>query len=267
MPEVHWDERAAATALPGDALGEIGRQFTALVDRLVAVGNRALGIGARPGGGPPVSQERPVEPDFGAVVADNISALSASMRPVDVLSAAGLGQLAGLVMPLQAVLDRMAGNASDVYAFLDAWVSVSERITHAQARYAAPDDADQPIAEFAAAAREAAAVVQLTAEVVGQSRSAANDLITDMVQRLISLVRHLITVEGGMTATVLAQASDLVDTFATPVASIERQARVSLANAVKPINDLIAVMTTVGGALDGLAADLLVPVPHQPDEH
>ncbi|MBE1468037.1 EspA/EspE family type VII secretion system effector [Kibdelosporangium phytohabitans] len=198
-------------------------------------------------------------------MADNISALSASMRPVEVLSAAGLGQLAGLVMPLQSVLDRMAGNASGVYAFLDAWVTVSNRITQIQAQLARAvttgtagwrgeaadqyrmraDNIGRSLTEFATAAREAAAVVQLTAEVVGQSRSGANDLITDMVRRLISLVRHLMAVEGGMTATVLVQAGDLVSTFAKPVANIERQAQTSLANAVKPINDLITTLGTV----------------------
>nr|WP_042189734.1 hypothetical protein [Kibdelosporangium sp. MJ126-NF4]CEL18852.1 rhs protein [Kibdelosporangium sp. MJ126-NF4]CTQ95344.1 rhs protein [Kibdelosporangium sp. MJ126-NF4] len=204
---------------------------------------------------------------------DNINALSASMRPVDALSAAGLGQLTELVTPLQDVLDRMEGNASGVYAFLDAWVSVSDQVTQIQAQFgqavamgsaawrgaaadqyrARADSIAQSLVEFATAAREAAAVVQLTAEVVGQSRSSANDLISDMLRRLISLVRHLMAAEGGLTATVLAQAGDLVSTFAKPVANIERQAHSSLANAVKPINDLITTMGTITRLWDRLS--------------
>ncbi|CAM3998474.1 hypothetical protein KIPE111705_35415 [Kibdelosporangium persicum] len=196
-------------------------------------------------------------------MSDNINALSASMRPVDALSAAGLGQLTGLVAPLQQILDRMEGNASGVHAFLDAWMTVSNRITQIQGQLgqavaqgtadwrgtsadqyrARADGFSRSLAEFASAAKEAAAVVQLTAEVIGQSRSAANDLITDMIQRLISLVRHLMALEGGMTSMVLAQAGDLVSTFAKPVANIERQALAGVANAEKPINTLI---TTIG---------------------
>lgn len=196
-------------------------------------------------------------------MSDNINALSASMRPVDALSAAGLGQLTGLVAPLQQVLDRMQGNASSVHAFLDSWMTVSNRITQIQGQLgqavaqgtadwrgasadqyrARADSFSRSLTEFASAAKESAAIVQLTAEVVGHSRSAANALITDMIQRLISLVRHLMALEGGMTATVLAQAGDLVSTFAKPVANIERQAQMSVANAAKPINNLI---TTIG---------------------
>ncbi|MCE7008311.1 hypothetical protein LWC34_36690 [Kibdelosporangium philippinense] len=206
-------------------------------------------------------------------MSDNISALSARMRPADALSAAGLGQLIGLVAPLQAVLDRMEGNASGVHAFLDAWVSVSQRITQVQGqlrqavttetagwRGAAADQyrlrADsfvRSLAEFAAAAKETAAVVQLTAEVVGQSRSSANDLISEMVQRLISLVRHLMAVEGGMTAIVLAHAGDLVNTFAKPVANIEKQAQTSVANAAKPIGDLITLLGAIQRLWDDFA--------------
>ncbi|ONI77301.1 hypothetical protein ALI144C_35180 [Actinosynnema sp. ALI-1.44] len=273
----------AATKLSSDSLGEIGQPFTALVDQLVTVGNRAVDSGAKAlnaiATGIAHSGEALPQPETGhgraleAPVADNITALSAPMRPVDALSAAGLGQLTGLVAPLQSVLDRMAGDASGVYAFLDAWVTVSSRITQIQARLAREvttgtaswrgeaadqyrmraDDIDRSLAEFAAAAREAAAVVQLAAEVVGQSRAGANDLITDMVRRLISLVRHLMAVEGGMTATVLAQAGDLVSTFAKPVANIERQAQTSLANAVKPVNDLITAMGTIARLWDSYA--------------
>ncbi|RSM68636.1 hypothetical protein DMH04_47000 [Kibdelosporangium aridum] len=206
-------------------------------------------------------------------MSDNINALSASMRPVDALSAAGLGQLIGLVAPLQAVLDRMEGNASGVHAFLDAWVTVSNRITQVQGQLgqavasgtagwrgaaadqyrARADSFARSLAEYAAAAKEAAAVVQLTAEVVGQSRSSANDLIGEMVQRLISLVRHLMALEGGMTATVLAQAGDLVNTFAKPVANIEKQAQTSVANAAKPINNLITALGAITRLWDGFA--------------
>jgi hypothetical protein len=206
-------------------------------------------------------------------MSDNISALSTSMRPVDALSSAGLGQLISLVAPLQAVLDRMEGNASGVHAFLDSWVTVSNRINQIQGqlgqavasgtagwRGASADQyrtrADsfaRSLAEFASAAKEAAAVVQLTAEVVGQSRSSANDLINEMVQRLISLVRHLMALEGGMTATVLAQAGALVSTFAKPVANIEKQAQTSVANAAKPINNLMTIIGAITRLWDSFA--------------
>jgi len=43
------------------------------------------------------------------------------MRPIDELSGAGLNWLTPYVQPLQAVLDRMAGSASVIQSFADAW--------------------------------------------------------------------------------------------------------------------------------------------------
>jgi ABC-type transporter Mla subunit MlaD len=190
------------------------------------------------------------------------------MRPVNALSAAGLGQLSGLVAPLQGVLDRLAGNASAVHSFVDAWTTVSQRITQIQRQLEQSattgtaewkgdsadkyrrrtDDLAKSLSQFATAAATAASTAQTTAQAVASGRAAANDLITDLIQRLISLVRQLMAAEGGMTATVLAQASQLVNSFAKPVANIERQVQTTISNATKPLTEL----TTLLGAITRL---------------
>ncbi|MBP2320601.1 uncharacterized protein YukE [Kibdelosporangium banguiense] len=190
------------------------------------------------------------------------------MRPVSALSSAGLGQLSGLVTPLQGVLDRLAGNASAVHSFVDAWNTVNQRITQIQRQLEQSvtsgttdwkgdsadkyrrrtDDFAKSLSQFAAAAAKAAATAQTTAAAVASGRSAANDLITDLIQRLISLVRQLMAAEGGMTATVLAQAGQLVNSFAKPVANIERQVQTTISNAAKPLTEV----TTLLGAITRL---------------
>jgi uncharacterized protein YukE len=187
------------------------------------------------------------------------------MRPVNALSAAGLGQLSGLVTPLQGVLDRLAGNASAVRTFVDAWAAVSQRITQIQRQLEQSvtkgtaewkgDSADayrrrtaafaQSLSQFATAAAAAASTAQTTAQAVASGRSAANDLITDLIQRLISLVRQLMAAEGGMTATVLAQAGQLVNSFAKPVANIERQVQTTISTASKPLTELTSVLSAI----------------------
>jgi hypothetical protein len=208
-------------------------------------------------------------------MSDGLQALSAQMRPVDALSAAGLGQLAGLVIPLQGVLDRLAGNASAVHSFVDAWNSVSQRIAQIQQQFGQSvttgtaewrgasadkyrqraDDFAKSLAQFAAAAAAAANTAKTTAEAVAAGRSSANDLITDLVQRLISLVRQLMAAEGGMTPTVLAQAGQLVSSFAKPVATVERQVGTTVSNAAKPLGELLTMVNAITRLWDSYAGN------------
>jgi hypothetical protein len=208
-------------------------------------------------------------------MSDGLQALSAQMRPVDALSAAGLGQLAGLVIPLQGVLDRLAGNASAVHSFVDAWNSVAQRIGQIQQQLGQSvmtgtaewrgasadkyrqraDDFAKSLTQFAAAAAAAANTAKTTAEAVAAGRSSANDLITDLVQRLISLVRQLMAAEGGMTPTVLAQAGQLVSSFAKPVATVERQVGATVSNVAKPLGDLLAIVNAMTRLWDSYAGN------------
>jgi uncharacterized protein YukE len=208
-------------------------------------------------------------------MADGLQALSAQMRPVDALSAAGLGQLTGLVIPLQGVLDRLAGNASAVHSFVDSWNSVSQRIVQIQQQFGQSvvagtaewqgvsadkyrqraDDFAKSLAQFAAAAAAAANVTKATAQAVATGRSAANDLITDLVQRLISLVRQLMAAEGGMTPMVLAQAGQLVNSFAKPVAGVERQVGSTVSSAAKPLGELLTTVNAITRLWDGYAGN------------
>jgi uncharacterized protein YukE len=204
---------------------------------------------------------------------ESLQALSSPMNPVNALSAAGLGQVTGLVIPLQGVLDRLAGNASAVHSFVDAWNSVSQRIARIQQQLGSSvttgtadwrgasadkyrqrtDEFAKSLIQFATAAATAANTAKTTAEAVAAGRSAANDLITDLVQRLISLVRQLMALEGGMTATVLAQAGQLVNSFAKPVAGIERQVQTTVNNTAKPLGDMLTVLNAVTRLWEGYA--------------
>ena len=51
----------------------------------------------------------------------SMSALDATIRPIDALSSAGLGWLTPYVQPLQDVVDRMAGMSSVIQTFTDGW--------------------------------------------------------------------------------------------------------------------------------------------------
>ncbi|MBB5801021.1 hypothetical protein F4560_000789 [Saccharothrix ecbatanensis] len=205
---------------------------------------------------------------------DDVQALSATMNPLRALDAAGLGQITGLVMPLQGVLDRMAGNAAVVRAFVDSWHTVSAGIEEVgqRLRTSVARDTGQwrgaaadgyrgrattftgSLGEFAVAAAATASVADTVGQVVAAGRTTAHDLAADLVRRLIALVPQLMAAEGGLTANVLAQAADLVDSYAKPVAAVERQVATTLANATRSVTTLADAVGAITARWDGFAS-------------
>ncbi|CAM3987638.1 hypothetical protein KIPE111705_34745 [Kibdelosporangium persicum] len=212
----------------------------------------------------------------------DLAALSAPMKPVDALHQAGLGSLSTLVGPLQGVLDRMAGNTQVVQAFTQAWTGAAQHVEQVRRRLAeaATDQTNAwrgvaadgyraraariaaALGEFAATAKTAADTVDRTAAAVAAGRSAANDLLTDLVRRLISLAQHIMAAQGGMTATVLAQASELVTAYVKPLAALERQvqdtvtsAAGSLAGPTAKLDELARLWQSHGAASTTVPAD------------
>jgi uncharacterized protein YukE len=61
-----------------------------------------------------------------------MAVLVASIRPIDRLTAEGLGWLVPHVLPLQAAVDRLAGNASVIRSFTDAWQRASGQVGQVQ---------------------------------------------------------------------------------------------------------------------------------------
>ncbi|HWO63571.1 MAG TPA: hypothetical protein VNO31_26425, partial [Umezawaea sp.] len=70
----------------------------------------------------------------GGLGGGSMTALDATVKPIDALSSAGFGFLAGYVQPLQDVCDRMAGKASVVGSFADTWQQVSTRADQVRER-------------------------------------------------------------------------------------------------------------------------------------
>jgi uncharacterized protein YukE len=172
-----------------------------------------------------------------------MAALSATMRPTDAVAAAGLGWLTPNVQPFQDVLDRLAGNASVIQSFADAWqraadtveqvgqqVSRSASATAAQWSGTAADryrgragEIAENLGGSATAFRTVSTVATTMGEVVAGARSQVNELINDLVTRLVSYVQQATAVEGGVTSNVMAQATNLINSYAGPVADVENK--------------------------------------------
>jgi len=171
-----------------------------------------------------------------------MAALDATMRPIEALSSAGLGVFTSYVQPLQAVLDRMAGNASAVQSFADAWqrAATTANDVYQQLTKAVPADtagwrgaaADQyrgRMADITAALRGTAAlsssmnaVSRTMGQVVSSARTSGNDLLTDLIRRLISYAQQAKATQGGLTPGVLAQATSLIDSYQPRMADLEQ---------------------------------------------
>lgn len=175
----------------------------------------------------------------------NLSALDATMRPIDRLRPANLTPLVPHVRPLQQVLDRMAGKAGEIRSFTDTWRQVATGVSEVQRqldRTAREETAEwagdaavryrDRVAVLLGALRGTAALATAMAdaasamgEAVAAARSTAHRLVDDLVGRLIDYVSAARAAEGGVTANVMAQATRLVNAAAPDVAAQEQALR------------------------------------------
>ncbi|HEV2778856.1 MAG TPA: hypothetical protein VGX25_05590 [Actinophytocola sp.] len=198
----------------------------------------------------------------------NLQALSTPMRPIDALSSAGLDALKPHVQPLQEVLDRMAGNASVIQSFADGWQRAATRVGEVHQRLGgaartdtaewtgeAADRYRDRAAEVTESLRAAAAMCSVLSEagrtmgeVVAGARSTVNDLLTDLVGRLISYTRQAMAAEGGLTPNVMAQATQMINSYRAPIADVERQVQQTIEN-LKPKLDGQFQVAWIGPAI------------------
>ncbi|MBP2327987.1 hypothetical protein JOF56_008372 [Kibdelosporangium banguiense] len=182
-----------------------------------------------------------------------MAALDDRARPVDQLNAAGLGWFAPQVQPLQDAYDRMAGSASAVQSFTDAWRRASDAVRAVSERLAgcaptetakwcdvAGDKYRARAAEIATAlagvaalceAKSAAAVAM--AEVVADTRKRIGELLAGLVRDLISSVGQARAVQGGLTVQIVADGSRMIDSYAAPIAALEQNLRDSVHNLIQ----------------------------------
>ncbi|HEX6344241.1 hypothetical protein [Umezawaea sp.] len=193
------------------------------------------------------------------------AALDATVRPVDALAAAGLGFLTSHVQPLQDVCDRMAGKAEVVRTFADTWQQVATRVEEVRERLvrsSATDTAQwggaagdryrartaeiaSALAQVVALALAGSAATTAVGTAVAGGRQQAGDLLTDLVQRLISFALQAIAVEGGITSTVLAESTGMISSYRAPISAVEQRVRQTITN-VTPL--LTALADAVRGA-------------------
>ena len=186
----------------------------------------------------------------GLAAGGGMSALDAEMRPIDKLPAAGLSWLTRFIQPLQTTLDRLAGKASVIQTFAHTWQTAASTVEQVQTQLTAAAPADTAAWKgdsgdaYRRYAHEVGSSLQGTAilftavstattragEVVASARTNVNELLTHLVDRLISATNLAVAVEGGVTTSVVAQATDLVNSYSGPIADIEQQARQAVEN-------------------------------------
>lgn len=176
--------------------------------------------------------------------------LGENTRPVDALTAAGLGALTAQVQDLQDVVDRLAGDATAIQSFAETWRRVGESVGEVGQRFGGLAESGTAewhgdsgtryrsrAAEVSGALRDTAALSSMVGtlaenmgQVVAGARRTAGDRLALLVDRLISYVRTASAVEGGITPNVLARASSLIDTSREPILRVEDELRRSMAN-------------------------------------
>ena len=175
----------------------------------------------------------------------DVSALDAHLRPIDRLQGAGLAPLIPHVRPLQQVLDGMQGKSSEIGSFADVWRTVASGVAEVQGRLARTsreetaawtgDAADRYRAKAATLAGGLRGVTALATamadaatamgEAAGTARGNAHRLLDDLVTRLIDYVTRATAAEGGFTANVMAQATQMVNASAPAIAAQEQALR------------------------------------------
>ncbi|TCO52477.1 WXG100 family type VII secretion target [Actinocrispum wychmicini] len=180
-------------------------------------------------------------------------ALDASTRPIDQLPGAGLAALVPYVQPLQDALDRLTGRAAVVQSYSDSWQQVSAAVGQVRDELArsAPADTASWVGDAADSYRSHAAdlaaslggaatlfatmgtAATLVGSVVADAKTKVTDLLTGLVRELISYTTQAKAAEGGLTPNVLAQATRMINAYATPIGDLERQLRQAMTN-LKP---------------------------------
>ncbi|MFD4673250.1 hypothetical protein ACFWNN_26245 [Lentzea sp. NPDC058450] len=165
-------------------------------------------------------------------------------RPAQRLAAAGLGDLVSLIEPIQQAVDRMVVDGS-VAAFTDAVHRAGtavEEVGREFVRAAKAGEADwtgdagDRYRERAAAVSQALAGVsrllaaggaaaRLMSAAVGSARAQADALLDHCVTQLISYVQLALSVQGGNSVAIRAEAAQLVASYARPVADLEQMLR------------------------------------------
>lgn len=179
----------------------------------------------------------------GLTTGGGLTPLDQQMRPIDQLNQAGLPWLVPHVQPLQLVLDLLAGKAGVIQGYADAWQRAGtkveeirdqlERVARSETsewRGEAADRYRRRARELTMALQAAAHVSMATGimtrqmgEAVADARRRINDLLTDLVQRLISYAKQAVAVEGGVTPNVLAQCTAMINSYQGPIRQIEQQ--------------------------------------------
>jgi uncharacterized protein YukE len=205
-----------------------------------------------------------------------MAALDATMRPIDALGFAGLGFLTAHVQPLQDVVDRMAGQAPAIKSFADAWQRVSTQVDELQQRLAravgtdtarwrgdAGDRYRSHAEEITAAmsrivslASAAGSATTTMGQALASGRQQAGDLLADLVARLVSFVAQAIAAEGGLTSNVLAQATNLINSYSSPIATIEQQVGQTVSQ-VTPLLTALASAMNEGPTAASAAVDVV----------
>jgi len=173
-----------------------------------------------------------------------------STKPIQQLEAAGLGWLVEKVRPLQEVHDRMRLNVSAIRNFADAWQRTGEKIRAvaeqlagcvqtdtkswcgvAGDRYRARAAEMVPALQAAAtlAAAKSAASIRM-GEVTSDARRQVGELLTRLVGELISYVNQAMAAQGGLTTEIVSQATQMIDSYAKPIAEIEKKLTESAEN-------------------------------------
>ncbi|MET1074996.1 MAG: hypothetical protein ABWY11_20280 [Umezawaea sp.] len=220
----------------------------------------------------------------GLAVGDPAS-LDTPIRPLDDLAAQDLGWLTQYVRPLQDVADRMTGDASVVETFTTAWAKTATAIDTASERLGSAaggetaqwqgEAADSyrrgvtdrltSLGDTAAVAADLAATSKTMAGVLAGARRSVGDLLTDLVGRLTSSVPQAVAAEGGVTANVLTQATDLIGKYATPIAAVERGVDTTIAQVVPLLLALVPGTGQSRGAAPPPSDDDLLILAAAPD--
>ena len=178
-----------------------------------------------------------------SITGGDLAALAATMQPIKELSGAGLDWLVPYVQPLQDVLDGMAGNAAVIQSFSDAWQRAAAKVSEVRDQLARRAEAETSEWHGGAADRYRARAQELTfaleaaahvseatalvarqmGEAIAEARKQVNDLLTDLVRRLISYAKQAVAVEGGVTPNVLAQCTSMIDSYRAPISAIQQR--------------------------------------------
>ncbi|HEX4722960.1 MAG TPA: hypothetical protein VH333_10630 [Pseudonocardiaceae bacterium] len=171
----------------------------------------------------------------------SLTALSSQMRPIDRLSSAGLGWLVPYVQPLQTVLDQLAGQAGVIQSYSDAWQQASTKIDDVRSRLTAlaagdtsgwgggaADEYRKRTREITFALDAATRVSEATSLITRQmgaliadARQQIYDLVTQLVDQLISYVQQATAAHGGqVTPDVLSNATRLIDSYRPKIDAI-----------------------------------------------